>query len=110
MPLPNSGIEQWRMVVIVAGHTLFVTSQRDVIFTFASLLTHVHSGTAEQWQGSSKRVEGNGNLQKQKIITNCVCFCSSTMLTSKMIAEIIENHSEFSGCPNSCNKFVFSQF
>ena len=25
-PLPNSSIEQWRMVVIVTGYTLFVTS------------------------------------------------------------------------------------
>ena len=31
-PLPNSGTEQWRMVVIVTGYTLFVTSQYDVIF------------------------------------------------------------------------------
>jgi len=30
----------------------------------------------------------------------------SAMLTSKIITEIIENHSEFSGCANSCNKFV----
>jgi len=50
------------MVVIVTGHALFVTSQYDVIFTFAGLLAHVYSGTAEQRQGSSKRVEGNGNL------------------------------------------------
>jgi len=35
-PLPNSSIEQWRMVVIVTGYALFVTSQYDVIFTFAS--------------------------------------------------------------------------
>ena len=35
-PLPNYGIEQWRMVVIVTGYTLFVTSQYDVIFTFAN--------------------------------------------------------------------------
>jgi len=34
--LPNYGIEQWRMVVIVTGYTLFVTSQYDVIFTFAN--------------------------------------------------------------------------
>jgi len=26
----------------------------------------------------------------QKIVTNYVCFCSSTMLTSKIIIEIIE--------------------
>jgi len=27
------------------------------------------------------------------------------MLTSKILTEIIENHSEFSGCPNSSNNF-----
>jgi len=34
-PLTNSSIEQWRMVVIVTGYTLFVTSQYNDIFTFA---------------------------------------------------------------------------
>jgi len=34
-PLPNSSTEQWRMVVIIARYTLFLTSQYDVIFTFA---------------------------------------------------------------------------
>jgi len=33
-PLPNSSIEQWRTVVIVAGYKLFVTSQHDIIFMF----------------------------------------------------------------------------
>jgi len=32
-PLPNSVIEQWHMVAIVTGYTLFVTSQYDVIFS-----------------------------------------------------------------------------
>jgi len=34
-PLPNSNIEQWRMVV-VTGYTMFVTSQCDIIFPFAN--------------------------------------------------------------------------
>jgi len=34
--LLNSGIEQWRMVFIVAGYTLFITSQYDVIYMFAN--------------------------------------------------------------------------
>jgi len=34
--LPNSSIEQWCIVVIVTGYTLFVTSQYEVIFTFAN--------------------------------------------------------------------------
>jgi len=29
-------MEQWRMVVIVTEYALFVTSQYDVIFTFAN--------------------------------------------------------------------------
>ena len=33
--LTNSSIVQCRMVVIVAGYTLFVTSQYDIIFTCA---------------------------------------------------------------------------
>jgi len=35
-PLPNSSIQQWRMVVIVTRYTMFVTSQYDVILTFAN--------------------------------------------------------------------------
>jgi len=45
----------------------------------------------------------------QKIVTNYVCFSLSTMLTSKILTEIIENYSELSGCPNSCNKFISSR-
>jgi len=35
-PQPNSSIVQWHIVVIVTGYMLFVTSQYDVIFTFAN--------------------------------------------------------------------------
>ena len=35
-PLPKSSIEQWRMAVIATVYKLFVTSQYDVIFTFAN--------------------------------------------------------------------------
>jgi len=35
-PLPNSSIEQWRMVVIVTGYTLSVTSQFDNICSFVN--------------------------------------------------------------------------
>jgi len=34
-PLQNPSIEQWRMVVIGTGYTSFVTSQYDVMSTFA---------------------------------------------------------------------------
>jgi len=33
-PRPNSSIEQWRMVVIATGYTLFVAPQYDVMLTF----------------------------------------------------------------------------
>jgi len=44
--------------------------------------------------------------KQQKIVTNNACFCSATMLTSKIIPEITENHTEDCGCTESCNKFV----
>jgi len=44
--------------------------------------------------------------KKQKIVTNYAFFSSETMLTSKIIPEFIENHSEVSECSKSCNKFV----
>jgi len=44
--------------------------------------------------------------KKHKIPHQYVCFCSATMLTSKIITERVENPSECCGCVNSCNKFV----
>jgi len=44
--------------------------------------------------------------KKQKILHQYVCFCSARMLTSKIITESVENHSECCGCVNSCNKLV----
>jgi len=52
-------------------------------------------------------LEGNGNVQKN--LTNYDCFCAATMLTSKIIAEHIEDHSEISDCANNCNEFVSSR-
>jgi len=34
-------------------------------------------------------------MKNKTIVTNIVCFCSSTMLTSKIIKEIIENNLNF---------------
>jgi len=42
---------------------------------------------------------------KKQIVNNYACFCAATTLTSKIIAEIIENRYEFCGCANGCNKF-----
>ena len=104
----NSSIEQWRrpMVVTVTKYTLFVTSRYDVIFTCAntfwwSLMTqHAYKGAGAV--GTVKELRAVESYKKQKIVAKYVCFCSSTMLTSKIITEITENFSELSGDPNSC--------
>jgi len=45
-------------------------------------------------------------MKNKKLVTNNVCFCSSTMLTSKIVTEIIEKRSEFSGCSKSYNDYA----
>jgi len=52
--------------------------------------------------GTVKELRTVESYKKQKIVAKYVCFCSSTMLTSKIITEITENFSELSGDPNSC--------
>jgi len=56
--------------------------------------------------GAMKELRAMETYKKQKIVTNYYCFCASTTLTSKIVAEIVENHSEFYGCTNSCSKIV----
>jgi len=43
--------------------------------------------------------------KKHKILHQYVCFSSATMLSSKIITESEENHSECCECVNSCNIF-----
>jgi len=57
-------------------------------------------------QGPVKVLREMQTYKKQKVIPQYVSFCSATMLTSKIITEDVENHSECCGCVNSCNKFV----
>jgi len=111
----------WYWVMAHGGHcdlyTLYVTSQYDVIFTFASqrfdeacwhnmhIQERRNSGRAG---GVVTELRAMETYKKQKNRSQSVCFCSSTMLTSKIITEIIENHSEFAGFRNSWNKFVSS--
>jgi len=113
---PNFSIEQWSMTVSVSGYTLFVTSQYDVIFTLANQRFGEVFWHDMHIQGSRRTCRAGGAVKELKametykrIATDYICFCSSTLLTSKIITEIIENHSEFSGCPNSCNKCVSSR-
>ena len=56
-------------------------------------------------QGSVKVLREMQTYKQHKILHQYVCFCSVTMLTSKIITESVENHSECCGCVNSCNKF-----
>jgi len=57
-------------------------------------------------QGSVKVLREMQTYKKHKILHQYVCFCSVTMLTSKIITESVENHPECCGCVNSYNKFV----
>ena len=41
----------------------------------------------------------------KEMVTNYACFCSAAMLTSKIITEYLENHSDFSVYGNRCYKF-----
>jgi len=81
------------MVVIVIAYTLFVTSHCGVIFRFGTnvLAKFVDTacifsdaGAAVGQGGAVKHFRAVETYEKQKIITNNVCFCSSTMLTSKI--------------------------
>ena len=60
--------------------------------------------------GTGKGLSAIETYKAKKIVTNYACFCSATMLTKKITTKIIENHSESSGCANSCNQFVSSCF
>jgi len=56
--------------------------------------------------GAVKELRGMESCKIQNIVTNYACFCTAATLTSKIIAEIIENHSEFYVYAKSYNKFV----
>jgi len=56
-------------------------------------------------QGSVKVLREMQTYKKQKILHQYVCFCSATMMTSKIITESVENHSECCGCVYSCTDF-----
>jgi len=57
-------------------------------------------------QGSVKVLREMLTDKKQKMLLQYVCSCSATMLTSKIITESVENHSECRECVNSRNKLV----
>jgi len=65
-------------------------------------------GYGKQGRRSSGREGGaeKGLRVMETYKKNCfqfACFCSASSLTSKVITEILENHSEFSGYANNCN-------
>jgi len=65
------------------------------------------AGEAVRQGGAAKKLRAMETYKKTKnIVTSCASFCSVTILTSKIITEMIENHSELSGWANNCNRFV----
>jgi len=65
--------------------------------------TQVAAGAAVG-QGSVKVWSEIQIYKRHKILHQYVCFCSATVLTSKIITESVD--SECCGGVNSCNKFV----
>jgi len=60
-------------------------------------------------QGAIKELTAMEACKKQTNRYNYTFFSAATTLTSNIMAELIENHYEFCGCANSCNKFVSSR-
>jgi len=95
-PYQILSIEQWCVVVIVTVYTLFVKcdvtlwrpnqvySQHfgEVCWHNLHIEGHRSSGRAG---GAVKELRAMETYKKQKIVTSYVSFCSSTMLTSKII-------------------------
>jgi len=73
--------------------------QQCFFFTHALFQARRNNGRAV------KKVREMETYKKQVNRYQYFCFCSARILTSK-ITEMIDNHSEFSCCTNSCNKFV----
>ena len=62
------------------------------------------------WRTTSSKLFTWVQCKSAPILVILFAFpCSATMLTSKVVTEIIENHSECYVCANSCNKFVSSR-
>jgi len=62
--------------------------------------------------GAVKELRAMESCKKQKNRNRLCLFLHSNnvdLKNQKIIAEIIENHSEFDVCANSCNKFVSSR-
>jgi len=88
----------------VTSHSRF---QTNVLAKFVDTTCIFRDAGAAVGQGSSNKSWGQWKFFKNKKKRYKLClFLLSTMLTSKIITKMLENHSEFSGCPNSCNKFV----
>ena len=87
------------------------------IFTFdfprmppcpVSYATGSNAGTAVV-MGEIKELRPMETFKSKKNYQSYACFCSAAiMLTSKIITEIVENHSEFSVWTNSCNTLFMS--
>ena len=112
--LLSSGVGLWWSLWLVIrclwrhSMTSYSRLQTNVLAKFVDTTCIFRDAGVAVGQMSSKTLRAM-ETYKKNIVTNCVCFYWSTMLTSKIITEIIENHSSFSRCPNSCNNFISSR-
>jgi len=73
--------------------------------SFSLMLFFRHAKTT-LGQGAVQNLREKETYKKQANRYQYFCLRSAAILTSKTIAEMIENHSGFSCCANSYNKFV----
>ena len=98
------------MVVIVTGYTMFVMSQSDVIFTFANqrfdevCWHNLHIQGRRSSSRAGRAIKMLREMETYKI--NCYQLCLFLFITNVDLKNNTENHSELSGCANSCNKFI----
>ena len=101
----------YSVLVIVIGYTLFLTSQYDVIFTFANqcfgevcwhnmhIQGHCSSGRAG---GAVKELRAMETTKKQKNRYQIGLLLFINNVDRKNNNRNYRTHSEFSGCPKSC--------
>ena len=97
----------WNSLNYTRIEKVHIALKKTFIFWYVAVICTTTGGTdrgagAAVGQGSAKELRVMETYKKQKIVTNYVCFCSSTMLISNIITEIFKNYSEFCGCANTC--------
>jgi len=116
-PLSNSGIlnsaEWWSLLLDIRclwrhNMTSFSRLQTNVLAKFVDTTCIIRNAGAAAG-GAVKEFRAMETYKKQKKRYQLRLFLFINNVDPKDHNRIIENHSEFSGCPNSCSEFVSSR-